>query len=257
MATTSESQPAKKEPGWFEVEDDFNPHVYVSNLPLDTTEEEFITLMKKYGLLMKDPETGKFKIKMYTDKEGKFKGDALCSYIKVESVELALQLLDGDTFKNNVITCERAQFQLKGDYDPKRKPKMQNKMKKKLKKKVDRLFDWRPEKLPGERAHREKTVVIKNLFDPKEFDETPEAIFEYKEDVMEECSNKCGPVKKIQLFDKHPEGVVSVTFEDHDAADKCIELMEGRWYAKRKLSASHWDGRTKYKKEEQLLEEPE
>lgn len=33
-----------------------------------------------------------------------------------------------------------------------------------------RLLDWRPDKLPDERYSSEKTVVLKNLFDPSEFD---------------------------------------------------------------------------------------
>lgn len=41
-------------PQWFEVSDDHNTNVYVSNLPLDITEEEFVQLMKKCGLIMKD-----------------------------------------------------------------------------------------------------------------------------------------------------------------------------------------------------------
>ena len=31
-------------------------------LPLDTTEEEFIQLMSKYGIIMQDPDTSKLKI---------------------------------------------------------------------------------------------------------------------------------------------------------------------------------------------------
>ena len=35
---------------------------------------------------------------------------------------------------------------------------------------VHRLLDWRPDKLPDERFPCEKTVVLKNLFEPEEFD---------------------------------------------------------------------------------------
>ena len=69
--------------GWFEVDDASNNKVYVSNLPENTNEKEFVDLMQKCGLVMKDVETNNFKIKMYKDKEGQFKGDALCTYIKV------------------------------------------------------------------------------------------------------------------------------------------------------------------------------
>lgn len=123
---------------WFDVDDDHNTNVYVSNLPLDTTEEEFVELMSKYGLIMKDMSSNKNKIKMYRDHEGNFKGDALCTFIKVESVQLALQLLDESLFKNNVIHVERAKFTLKGEYDASKKPKKKNQDKRKMKKKMEK-----------------------------------------------------------------------------------------------------------------------
>ena len=65
------------------MDDSLNTKVYVSNLPDSTTEEEFLDLMQKCGMILKDLETNKYKIKMYRDSEGNFKGDALCTYIKV------------------------------------------------------------------------------------------------------------------------------------------------------------------------------
>lgn len=44
----------EKEPQWFEVDDEHNTNVYVSNLPSDITDDEFVELMKKCGLIMKD-----------------------------------------------------------------------------------------------------------------------------------------------------------------------------------------------------------
>lgn len=42
--------------------------------------------MQKCGLVMKDVNTHKWKVKLYMDKENNhFKGDALCTYIKVSS----------------------------------------------------------------------------------------------------------------------------------------------------------------------------
>jgi hypothetical protein len=39
--------------------------------------------MQKCGMIEKDLETGKHKIKLYRDENGQVKGDALCTYIKV------------------------------------------------------------------------------------------------------------------------------------------------------------------------------
>lgn len=58
--------------------------MYVSNLPLDVTEQEFVDFMQKCGLVMKDISTNKWKIKLYKEKDtDQLKGDALCTYIKV------------------------------------------------------------------------------------------------------------------------------------------------------------------------------
>lgn len=237
--------------GWFEVDDDHNTSVYVSNLPLTISEEDFIQFMKKCGLIMKDPDSGKFKVKLYKDKEGNFKGDGLCTYIKVESVDLAIQILDGYLLNDKLIKVERAKFTMKGTYDPSKRPKKRKAQeKRRMKEKVERLFDWRPEKMQGERSNCEKTVIIKNMFDVKEFDQDPKLILEYRNDVREECTEKCGEVKKVEVFDKNPEGVVAITFKEFETADKCVQLMNGRWFAARQLHASHWDGRTKYKIEE-------
>lgn len=69
---------------WFEVDEEHNTKVYVSNLPLNITEQEFIDLMQKCGLIMKDIDSGQMKIKLYTERGTDIlKGDALCTYIKV------------------------------------------------------------------------------------------------------------------------------------------------------------------------------
>lgn len=79
-------KPEKKqasEPNWFEVDQTKNTKVYVSNLPVEITEQDFVDFMQKCGMVEKDLETGKFKIKLYRDAAGEVKGDALCTYIKV------------------------------------------------------------------------------------------------------------------------------------------------------------------------------
>lgn len=56
----------------------------------------------------------------------------------MESVELALNLLDEYDVKGRKIKVERAHFQMKGDYNPKLKPKRKKKDKDKLKKMQDK-----------------------------------------------------------------------------------------------------------------------
>ncbi|XP_076307704.1 LOW QUALITY PROTEIN: 17S U2 SnRNP complex component HTATSF1-like [Tachypleus tridentatus] len=195
---------ANNEPGWFEVDEAHNTNVYVAGLPLDITEEEFVEVMSKCGLIMKDPNRGLYKIKLYRNSDGSMKGDALCCYIKVESVDLALKILDGSRVRGHVIHVERATFQMKGAYDPSKKPrKKKPKEKEKLKKKLEKLFDWRPEMLRGQRLRCERIVIIKNMFDPKEFEVDATLILEYQKDLRDECS-KCGEVKKVTIYDTCP-----------------------------------------------------
>lgn len=73
-------------PKWFEVAPEQNTKVYVSNLPLDITDDEFGELMSKCGMVMKDLKSGKLKLKLYRDVDGELKGDGLCHYIKVSGV---------------------------------------------------------------------------------------------------------------------------------------------------------------------------
>ena len=179
------------------------------------------------------------------------KGDGRCCYIKQESVDLALNILDGYHYRDGyVVQVERAKFALKGEYDPSLKPKKRktNKRdKEKQRKRLEALFDWRPDRLPGERAKNEKTVIIKNMFNPTMFESDPKLILEYRSDLRDECEEKCGNVRKVEIYDLHQDGVAAVTFYEFEHAERCVELMNGRFFAGRRLEAHHWDGKTKYK----------
>ena len=65
-----------------ELNEEKNTNVYVSNLPLDITDEEFEEMMSKYGIIMKDPLTHKLKLKLYKEND-EAKGDGRCCYLMV------------------------------------------------------------------------------------------------------------------------------------------------------------------------------
>jgi len=237
-------------PQWFEMEDSQNTKVYVSNLPTDITEEEFIDVMQKCGLVVKDVQTNQPKIKLYTDSNGKKKGDGLCTYIKIESVQLALQILDGSDLRGNTISVERARFELKGQYDPSKKPKQKKrKDKEKMKKKQESLFAWQPDKLRGTRGKNERVVVVQNAFAPEDFDKDVGLILEYQQDFREEAG-KCGKCKKVVIYDRHPEGIMQIYMTSPEEADGVVNLFNNRFFGGKKISAYLWDGETKYKIEE-------
>ena len=43
-----------------------------------------------------------------------------------------------------------------------------------------------------------------------------------------ECG-RLGTVDKLRIFKNHPEGVISIKFKEAEAAQKCIQLMNGRY----------------------------
>ena len=61
-------------------------------------------------------------------------------------------------------------------------------------------------------------------------------------DLDSECKT-FGEIKKIMIFDRHPDGVVSIKFADVESAHRCVKVMNGRFFAGRKLEAGMWDGK--------------
>nr|XP_056714982.1 HIV Tat-specific factor 1 [Euleptes europaea] len=246
----------KPDAGWFHVEEQKNTNVYVTGLPPDITKDEFVQVMSKCGIVMRDPVTEEPKIKLYKDKEGNLKGDGLCCYLKRESVELALKLLDENDIRGYKLHVEIAQFQLKGEYDASKKKKKCKDYKKKLSQQQKQL-DWRPEKKEGEvRLRHERVIIIRNMFHPKDFEEDPLVLNEIREDLRTECE-KFGQVKKVIIFDRHPDGVASVSFKETEEADVCIQALHGRWFGGRQLCVETWDGVTDYQVEETAREREE
>ncbi|XP_017581205.1 HIV Tat-specific factor 1 [Pygocentrus nattereri] len=245
----------KAEPGWFDIEEDKNTNVYVSGLPPDITPDEFVEFMSKCGIIMRDPITEEYKVKLYKDSEGNQKGDGLCCYLKRESVALAERLLDDSEIRGYRLHVEAARFELKGQYDASKKKKKNKEYRKKLQQQQKQL-DWRPEKTGEARKRHERVVIIQNMFHPKDFEEDPLVLNEYREDLRTECE-KFGEVKKVIIFDRHPDGVASVAFKEPEGADVCQVTLDGRWFGGRKLSAQLWDGVTDYQVEETSREREE
>lgn len=76
-----------------------NTSVYVTNIPRDATYDEVVDLFSRYGILAESLDTGEKRVKLYTDENGNFKGEALVIYFREESVPLAIQMLDDSDFR--------------------------------------------------------------------------------------------------------------------------------------------------------------
>lgn len=195
-----------------------------------------------------DPETGEERIKLYTDKTtNELKGDALISYANESSVDLALQQLNGREIEPGYkLTVERAQFEQKGDYQPREHKQIDDLAKIKYKAHQERQLGWHDD---DDLVDGLKIVILKNAFDQTEFDDaTRDEFFQYLEaDIRPELERVAGPVKRFQIYKDNPDGVLQVKFEKGAAAEKCIAAINGRQYNGHTIECFYWDGKTNYK----------
>ncbi|PMD14604.1 hypothetical protein NA56DRAFT_650925 [Hyaloscypha hepaticicola] len=241
-----------------------NTAVYVTGLPHDVTVEEVREVFsRKCGVIAEEIDSGKPRIKLYTDEKGAFKGDALIVFFKAPSVDMAIMLLDDTEFRigdttNGKMRVQAAESSYKkvqhNDEEEKEKPKTSMKDKQKIIKKTQkldaRLADWsdeEPSSIVETSSRWDKVVILKHMFTLEELAEDPAAILDIKEDIREECS-KLGEVTNVVLFDGEEDGVASVRFSNTEAAKACVGVMDGRSFAGQKVVAYISDGKEHFKK---------
>ncbi|EIW68105.1 hypothetical protein TREMEDRAFT_32917 [Tremella mesenterica DSM 1558] len=266
--------------------------VWVTNLPPDTTPELLANVFSKAGVLMIGDD-GKPRIKMYYDDEGRFKGEALVLYFKEGSVGLAVTLLDdtelelGGGFGN--MRVREAEYE-KGDAFGKegkgeggngnvegektggeKRKNLSHEEKLKMSKRIKRMQEkitWHSDSdsddplapssgAPKPGASRfTRVVVLKGMFSPKDLDEDPGLLLELKEDVREEAET-LGEVTNVVLYDKEEEGVMTIKFKDTISAQACVNKMNGRFFDGRRISASLYTGKERFRRSGRGAEEDE
>ncbi|KAI1501729.1 hypothetical protein F5X99DRAFT_190062 [Biscogniauxia marginata] len=277
-----------------------NTAIYVTGLPLDVTVDEVHeTFSRKCGVIAEEIDSGRPRIKLYTDEKGNFKGDALVVFFKPQSVDMAIMLLDDTDFRftSSGLTSGRMRVQAadssykKTHYEreggaengegknsnskdaggasssngsnsyitggtaskPRDKTREQDKQKiiKRTQKLDAKLADWDDDDPYGGQletnAPRDRVVTLRHMFTLKELDEDPAALLDIKEDIREECA-KLGPVTNVVLYDLEEDGIASVKFRDPEAAQACVDLMDGRAFDGRTVRASIASGRERYHK---------
>jgi HIV Tat-specific factor 1 len=243
-----------------------NTAVYVTGLPFDVTVEEVAEVFsRKCGVIAEEIDSGKPRIKLYTNDKGEFKGDALIVFFKAPSVDMAIMLLDDTEFrigdgqgsgKMRVQAAEVSYKKVQHNEEPaereKQKASMRDKQKiiKKTQKLDARLADWsddEPSSITETSSRWDKVVILKHMFTLEELAEDPASILDIKEDIREECS-KLGEVTNVVLFDLEADGVASVRYTNSEAARACVNLMDGRSFAGQTVEAYISDGKEQYKK---------
>jgi HIV Tat-specific factor 1 len=245
-----------------------NTAVYVTGLPLDVTVDEVKEVFqRKCGVIAEEIDSGKPRIKLYTDEDGKFKGDALVVFFKAPSVDMAIMLLDdtefryGDPGKMKVQAADSSYKKVQNDGAPQEKSKSSARDKQKIIKRTQKLdaklADWdddEPSALLDTSSRWDKVVILKHMFTLQELEEDPAAILDIKEDIREECA-KLGEVTNVVLFDLEEEGVASVRFANSEAARACVGVMDGRSFGGQQVIAYVSDGKEHFKKSKKKEDE--
>lgn len=179
-----------------------NTAVYVTSIPLDADFEEIRYVFSKCGVIAEEIDSGRPRIKMYMDDDGKFKGEALVVFFRPESVNLAIQMLDDSDFRLGVTGPQGPMRVQPADFSYKSQQEAPTKTSAKDKRKIiqrtqrlnkyetykyewsfgrrdllmwwnSKLADWdddEPSALPETNSKFEKVVILKHMFTLKELD---------------------------------------------------------------------------------------
>lgn len=111
----------------------------------------------------------------------------------------------------------------------------------------------------------DKNVTLKRMFTLEEIDvrsvhipslshvmltshqKDPQDVLDIKEDVREMAS-QFGTVTNVVLYDLEADGIVTIRFDDPDAASACVENFNGRWFAGRRIEAYIPTGKERFRK---------
>ena len=244
-------------------------NAYVSGLPDDVTVDEVVECFKVAGVLKTDPGSGEARVKLYTDSaSGGLKGDALVSFLKPESVALAVTLRDGFELRPGcVLKVQPAKFEKRdgeaagsnggagggasggGGRRMGKEEQAARKKQRLLERKA--LSEWEAG-LSGT-GKRNATVVITGLFDAVAIaaaaaeDDGGAAFYEnLKQDVEVEC-RKAGVVDKVTVFQGSERGAAAIKFKIADDAERCAAMLDERTFGQAVIRCEVYDGVTDYR----------
>jgi len=204
-------------------------------------------------------------VKMYAREDGSFNGEALVVYFKEDSVMLALNLLDDAELRlgdvNSIMRVSKAEFGHKAaavdGQEVKRKTVDKKKASKRIVKMQKKLLEWDEEDGFGPMVQPEdninmtnknsRVVVLKHMFNLEELEKDATLLLDLKEDVREESSS-LGDVTNVVLYDKEKDGIMTVKFRDPVSAQACVLKMNGRFFDGRRIEATLFSGKQRFKR---------
>jgi len=216
----------------------------VSQLPTDVKVSELAAHFSKCGILQLDPLSGNPKVKILDG------STAAVVFLMQPSVNLAITILDDAPLREGgapltvaALDDEKVLAELQLEMNPANQGEYDRVLKMRKIQQAQAL-SWSDNNCGGGL----KIVVLKNLFDPRDSDVQKDPNFkdEFALDIREECE-KMGEIKKVTVFEKHDEGIVVIKFRLSTSADKCIEVMNGRYFDGRVVKADYWDGKADYR----------
>lgn len=229
--------------------------VYVSRLPVDATEGELAAYFGRVAVLDVDGE-GRPCVVLYRDAGGGLKGDGKVTFAKEGGAENAVMVLGGSPVRESDgkggggIRVERVQFdegKVRGKAAGGNRGKGRGGAVRAVAKEA---LGWgEDEDVGGSSKGADgvlRMVVLQPMFDPEKGDCDYEDL---EEDLKDGCG-QCGAIEKLTIFKGNVDGVVVVKFRNGVGAKKCIEVMHGRWFDQRRVTAGWWDGITDYRVKE-------
>lgn len=243
--------------------------LYVTGVPEGADARELAQFFAKCGILMVDGRTGQPSVAIYEDGDGRRKGDARVTYAMPASVENALLLLDGVPLRDGgaALRVERVEYDeakelarlapagAAGSGEGARKrqrsgPGLSGGAGGRAV--VREALGWAEEDQTAGKGTM-RMVVLRNMFDPA----APDCDYAALREDLERGCGSCGAIEKLHVFEGNADGVVLVKFQDGGGARRCIDVMHGRWYDRRKVDAEYYDGVTDYRVKETAAERAE
>ena len=206
-------------------------------MPHDATHDEIANAFKVAGILRTDPNTLQPRIKLYKKHDGTLKGDGLVTFVKRESVALAVSLRDGYELRpNRPLAVEPAKFEMRGDALRERDGGSEQATALKRARVLERrqLGEWGDGLLPRGAA-ASKIVVFKGLFAPAEVAAAEAAggasaasfYAGLGESVAADCA-RAGAVDHIHVFEGSEVASAAVRFKRAEDAQRCLLMMGSR-----------------------------